>query len=327
MSYNLDSLRVSNLVLENSWNLNLLYEVFGNNLNFDYLINDKISSNNENCWVWYPKSRKHKLTSMVYAHFNKDASTLNPWDGWANIWRLKIGPRPKHFLWLLLHNGIKTYDYLYRLNLGPQTFCKFCNLDVETSEHLFNTCTKVQLIWNSVSSALGKQVNFQGGFSSGNWLSPALSEYTKYDQSVFAVVAWLIWKARCILVFQNEITDMLAIPIRAINHVREFSQTSSSHHGKQLILNNFTFTDNPFLFVSSAGSIENGVFGAGFYLTDTNSQLICAGSCSNCADSVLEADALALSSALGSLFASDLQTCTIFIANAELYYIIKDGAS
>lgn len=110
--------------------------------------------------------------SLQWFHFNKSAGCLVPWDGWGNIWRLYIAPRPKHFLWLLLHNDIKTYDYLYSLNLGPLTLCKFYNLCFETTEHLFNTCPKAQLVWNLISNAIGKQIIFHDGFSSGNWLSP-----------------------------------------------------------------------------------------------------------------------------------------------------------
>lgn len=158
------------------FNYNLLHDVFGAFLNFDYLINDKISSSLGNCWVWYPKSRNHKLTSMVYAHFNKTAGSLTPWEGWGNIWRLKLSPRPKHFLWLLLHNGIETFDYLYRLNICPQTFYRFCNLESESTKHLFNTCPIAQLIWPLINNAIGKQITFHDGFSNGYWLSQANSD-------------------------------------------------------------------------------------------------------------------------------------------------------
>ncbi|XP_039138794.1 uncharacterized protein LOC120276131 [Dioscorea cayenensis subsp. rotundata] len=315
MNYDQDSLSMTNLFLDNAWNFNFLLEVFGDNLNFEYLINDKAINcyNNVNRWVWFPKSGKHLLTSMVYAFFNNSAGNLNPWNGWGNIWHLNIAPRTKHFIWLLLHNGVKMYEYLYRLNLGPQTLCKLCNLDVENSDHLFNTCPKAQLVWNLVSNFIGKHICFPEGFSSGNWILPANSGYTKFDQSVIAVVSWFIWKSRCNLIFRNETPDLNSIPIRAISHVREYSLSSSTQLGKQLIFTNFTLTDNPFLFVSSVGSSEKGVFGAGC--------------CCNSAESVLEAEALSLLSALGSMFASNSQINTILIASVELLSIIKSGDS
>ncbi|KAH7652777.1 hypothetical protein IHE45_19G039200 [Dioscorea alata] len=125
---------------------------------------------------------------MVYAHINNSVDNLNSWNGWCNIWRLKIAPR-------------------------------FCNLEAETSEHLFNTCSKAQIFWNLVGNSLGKQICFSEGFSSGNWLCPSNPDFNKFDQSVIAVASWFIWKARCNLIFRNESPDFHAIPVRAINHL------------------------------------------------------------------------------------------------------------
>lgn len=264
---------------------------------------------------------------MVYAHFNNSVGNQDPWNGWGNIWRLSIAPRPKHFIWLLLHNGIKTYEYLHRLNLGAQTFCQFCNLDFENTEHLFNNCPKTQLVWHQVSNVIGKQIVFNEGFSTGNWLSPNNPDYDLRAQSIIVVTSWLIWKARCNLIFRQEAPDFHSIPIKAINHVREYTQSSSFNFGKQLILSNFSITDSPFLFVTSMGNRETNTHGAGFYLTNGYSQLICAGCCNNYVETNLEAESLALLAALGSLHASDLQVKTIFITCTELYNIIKTGCA
>lgn len=78
MDINLNLLNLFDLFVNNIWYFNMLHEVFGEFLNLDYLANDKFSSNFENRWVWYPKSRKNKLTSMVYSHFNKSNDCLEP---------------------------------------------------------------------------------------------------------------------------------------------------------------------------------------------------------------------------------------------------------
>ncbi|XP_039136660.1 uncharacterized protein LOC120273975 [Dioscorea cayenensis subsp. rotundata] len=299
--------------------------IFGEFLNFDYLHFNRVCNGANNKWVWFPKSKNHKLTSMVYTHFNNSVGNHDTWNGWGNLWRLFVAPRPKHFIWLLLHNGIKTYEYLYRLNLGAQTFCKFCNLDFENAEHLFNSCPKTQIVWQQVSNAIGKQIVFHEGFSTGNWLSPDHPEYDLNVQSIIGVTSWLIWKTRCNLIFRQESPDFQSIPIRAINHVREFSQSSNFNSSKQLILSNFSINDGPYLFVASTSHREANTHGAGFHLTNGYSQFVCAGYCNNFAESTLEAKSLALLIALGSLHASDLQVKTIFIACSELFNIIKHG--
>lgn len=115
--------------------------------------------------------------------------------------------------------------------------------------------------------------------------------------------------------------------MRAIHLVREYSSAYPSQFGKHLILNNFNASDSPFLFVSTVSSRDDVMFGTGFYVTDFNSHFVCAGCCINHADSVLEAEAVTLVTALGSLFASDIQIKSIFIASSNLYNIILDRQS
>lgn len=81
---------------------------------------------------------------MIYKHFNQIKNVQNYWEGWANLRRLKVAPRVKHFIWLLLHNAVKTHDYLYTMNLDPLDLCSFCNLNVEFAEHIFQTCIKTR---------------------------------------------------------------------------------------------------------------------------------------------------------------------------------------
>lgn len=71
-----------------------------------------------------------------------------------------------HFIWLMLKGKTKTYDYLFSLNLGPQTSCVFCGLKWKIAEHLFNTCPKSQLIWNQVCQIVRKSLSFPHGFTS-----------------------------------------------------------------------------------------------------------------------------------------------------------------
>lgn len=97
-----------------------LKRLFGSFLNLDFLSHGKIGYDTDNTWVWSPKAKRSKLSTIIYYHISKSAVHQDHWDGWDNIWRLRIASREKHFIWLLFHNGIKTFDYLYRLNLGPK---------------------------------------------------------------------------------------------------------------------------------------------------------------------------------------------------------------
>lgn len=180
---------------------------------------------------------------MVYHHLNQSMQVQNYWDGRRNLWRLKVAPRAKHFLWILSHNGVKTYDHLFRLNLGLQASCVFCSLEFEMVEHLMFSCSKTQIILTNIEAETGKNLHFLNGFTSGNWFSPSTTRFDLFTQSLIAATAWFIWKTRCNIVFRNEILDCNLIVRRALAHVREFFYSSSIQPGRNLILTNFTLFD------------------------------------------------------------------------------------
>lgn len=69
------------------------------------------------------------------------------------MWNLNVSQRVKTFTWLLCHGKIKTYVFLLAMNLGHLNICVFCDIHVETVEHLFNDCVKFSRfhlkLWNS----------------------------------------------------------------------------------------------------------------------------------------------------------------------------------
>lgn len=200
MDISYELFQISDILSGNSWNITLLHFIFGDNMNFDYLTLGHVSINHVNSWVWHPKSRRNNLSYMVYSYLCQNAGPLVSWDGWDNLWRLKISPIAKHFIWLPFHNGIQTHEYLYRLNLGPRTLCGFWNLAYETNEYLFHHCPKSQTICGLISNDIGKPIYFLDGFISGNWLSPSQVDFEFFTQSIIAITTWLIWKARCNLI-------------------------------------------------------------------------------------------------------------------------------
>lgn len=98
--------------------LNLL---FGYNWDSPIISYGKISYDNANHWVWSPESRGVKLSSNIYKFLNKSPEVDQQWCGWSNICKLNVAPKTKTFIWMLMHDKIKTYKYLYCLNLGPLT--------------------------------------------------------------------------------------------------------------------------------------------------------------------------------------------------------------
>lgn len=235
---------------------------------------------------------------MIYSCFNDKKVSRDGWDGWGKIWSLKVAPWVKHFLWLLFHNTVKTNEYLYRLNLGQQTLCTFCNLFTETVEHLFLNCHKSQEIWSLSSSTARKNINMSDGVSSGFWLSQELSGNDIYTQSVIAATLWFIWKARCNEIFRTEDLDCQLVANRAVRHTREYFLTFSPLGRKNFIMANFFDSDSPIILTASVVSVDLSIAGLGFIVSDHTSKLLYAGCCECPVTSAEDAAAKALCFAL-----------------------------
>lgn len=83
---------------------------------------------NLNYLVWFPNSENNCVSTKIYSFFNIDTILADHWVGSKSICCFKVAPRVKHFIWLLLHGKVKTYNYMYHLNMWPNTLYVLCGL-------------------------------------------------------------------------------------------------------------------------------------------------------------------------------------------------------
>lgn len=159
------------------------------------------------------------------------------------MWRLRVIPRIKVFIWKLAHGKPPTGAYLYDLNIGPYSPCYFCELDTETANHVIWTCSKVNSCWSMILDFLGLSHLNQSFLNSGLWLTSTvnLPHKIQFDKALIGTSAWLIWKERCNLVFKKWRPNFNTILDRALSfcsvfdlntkiHSREFSLIRNSHN-------------------------------------------------------------------------------------------------
>lgn len=186
-------------------------------MDFESLQLGPIDISSANHWIWHPSAGSNKISSAVYHHLNHISSSNAAWQGWSSIWHLFTAPRIKHFLWLLLHGRLSTIEFLFLLNMGPNSPCVFCGLSPETIDHLFCLCSKVSVIWSQLSNKAGVHISFPHGFYSGAWITD--SNYSLYIISAISATAWFIWKSRCDAIFRNVNPNFPVIVLKALAHV------------------------------------------------------------------------------------------------------------
>lgn len=142
--------------------------------------------------MWFPDSKGNKLSCNIYKFLTCNNAGVQGWSGWTNIWKLNIVSRAITFVWLLNHGKIKTYEYLYHLNLGPPDPCVFCGLALEVSDHLFRLCHISLRIWRMVESLANIKTNLAELLTSGQWLDFFHDGNSKFVASIIAATLWQI---------------------------------------------------------------------------------------------------------------------------------------
>nr|KYP72974.1 hypothetical protein KK1_005580 [Cajanus cajan] len=66
------------------------------------------------------------------------------------VWKIKIPPKVKIFIWRLFVNALPTKEQLLNKNVALQAYqqrCPFCNDALETIHHVIFSCCYVDRVW------------------------------------------------------------------------------------------------------------------------------------------------------------------------------------
>ncbi|KAJ1695517.1 hypothetical protein LUZ63_012215 [Rhynchospora breviuscula] len=124
-----------------------------------------------------------------------------------NLWRLKIPPTVKTFLFLLAQDRLLTQCQLMRRNINVQHLCHLCQQDLlETADHLFCICPFSMTLWNRLGLST---VAVQGAQK----LLLHLCSLDKLNpmSTKIATALWSLWLERNNRLFRNERRTLQAV--------------------------------------------------------------------------------------------------------------------
>jgi hypothetical protein len=116
-------------------------------------------------------------------------------------------PGCSRILWLAIRGRHWTADRRRRHGLDADEHCYLCDQDPETIDHIIASCSFSRQVWWTTLAVLGVDASQVGGDSLlvwwDQWRRRWHGDKRKGADTLFALVAWEIWKERNARCFQS----------------------------------------------------------------------------------------------------------------------------
>lgn len=131
------------------WDLELLQELFKERDTKEIARILLWNSNSKDHRVWHFAKHGMYMIKLGY-RIAEDSSNIEEdiiEGNWSELWRLKIPPKVKNFLWRAGRNGLPTRTNLLGKCINVPSLCPLCDVGIENSWHLFVSCQYAQSCW------------------------------------------------------------------------------------------------------------------------------------------------------------------------------------
>ena len=108
--------------------------------------------------MFYNILLKNSDNSTITSENKWEAFFINKTFDWKTIYintiHASMDVTLRNFQYKFLMRLTPTNKYLYKCKLSQSNLCDFCNMYVESTEHLFWECTSIQIFWNRINKHL-----------------------------------------------------------------------------------------------------------------------------------------------------------------------------
>ena len=119
------------------------------------------------------KMSKYVYNSLVKRKLDTHRKQENKWEqkldksiNWnatfTNIFQITIDTKLRAFQYKYLMHIVPNNKYLFRCGLVESNLCNFCNMSIETNEHLFWECNIIQTFWEYIRQFISEKIPIIG---------------------------------------------------------------------------------------------------------------------------------------------------------------------
>lgn len=126
------------------------------------------------------------------------------------IWKQRISPKSKHFLWRLASKAIAVTDNLIHRNIRANPYCSRCCIDIKTSDHVFFTYSHSSAIWKATWIPCVVLVSTPTSLEDKLRYLLDLGVDKRVEQHICILPFWFlwrIWKGRNEIIFIRKLSD------------------------------------------------------------------------------------------------------------------------
>ncbi|XP_076958366.1 uncharacterized protein LOC143634074 [Bidens hawaiensis] len=156
-------------------------------------------------WTWKPEGDDRFTTSSCWklcaTNFNVQRPFVMEWNRWVPM-------KVNLFGWKAEMCRIATSDEPFKRNVVDEIkWCPLCEVEKESSDHIFLSCYVALVLWQFISSWC--KVPPVYAFEFRDLLTTHLhlgipKNKQKAIQSIILIASWCIWKARNMAIFDNK---------------------------------------------------------------------------------------------------------------------------
>jgi hypothetical protein len=108
-----------------------------------------------------------------------------------HIWKGKIPPKIKIFMWFLENNVLLTKENLVSRNWTGDISCGFCS-KFESTNHLFFTCHTARLVWGCVDKCINSNNVPKNLEQCWAWLNCSLNDAKEIGIIGASAICWAL---------------------------------------------------------------------------------------------------------------------------------------